>query len=172
MTKIRMILVLLLFVSGPLATSYAMDKDDKKQWDITQQGIEHLAPDFTLSDIKGNKVSLSDLKGHVVLVVFTTTWCPYCKREIPGLKKMYETYSQKGLEIVAVYIQESQQKVSAFASAYKLPYTILLDTSGMVARAYGIRGVPTKVLIGKDGIIYCRACRSLDIMLNKLFEDK
>ncbi len=159
---------LLIFISGLLVASYAEDKNEKGQWDIRQKKIEQSAPDFSLPDLMDNRVSLSEFRGQVVLLMFVTTWCPYCKRELPNLKRMYETYSKRGLKIIAIFIRESRQKVAPFASAYKLPYTVLLDTSGMVARSYGVIGVPTKILIGKDGKIYCRACRSIDMMLQKL----
>jgi peroxiredoxin len=59
--------------------------------------------------------------------------------------------------------------VSAFTLKHKLPYIVLLDTDGKVASMYGVRGVPTKVLISKEGKIICIACRSIDIMLEMLF---
>jgi peroxiredoxin len=61
--------------------------------------------------------------------------------------------------------------VSEYANEHKLPYKVLLDTDGRVASMYGVRGVPTKVLINKDGTILCVACRSIDIMLDLLFND-
>jgi peroxiredoxin len=130
-------------------------------------GLERQAVDFSLKDLNGRTVSLKDYKGRNVLLVFTTTWCPYCKREIPDLKKMHEAYRGK-LDILAVYINESQKKVEAFVKDYKIPYTVLLDPKAEVARAYGVFGVPTKVLVGKDSKIYCFMCRSLDVMLEKL----
>ncbi|MBN1636779.1 MAG: TlpA family protein disulfide reductase [Deltaproteobacteria bacterium] len=155
-------LISLMIIAGAEA------KNQEENWDIKQQTIEFMAPDFTLSDLDGNTVSLNSLRGKVVLVLFTTTWCPYCIKDIPNLKKTYEQYCDKDFELLAVYIQESQRKVSSFAAKYNLPYTVLLDTKGAVARSYGVVGVPTKVLIGKDGKVYCRACRTLDIMLKEL----
>ncbi len=103
-------------------------------------------------------------------MVFSTTWCPYCRTEIPQLKELYAKYKEKGLEILNIDIQESKERVSAYANKHKLPYKILLDTDGMVATMYGVRGVPTKVLINKDGTVLCVACRSIDIMLDMLFD--
>ena len=156
-------LVLLLGLStGVLAAK------DEQAWNIREQGIERPAPDFTLPDLDGVPVTLTDLRGKVVLVVFTTTWCPYCKKELPYLKELYDKRRTDGLEILAIYIQESPQKVASFAARYGLPYRVLLDTTGQVARAYGVRGVPTRMLIDKDGVVRCVACRSLEIMLEEL----
>lgn len=135
------------------------------------KGIEKPAPDFSLKDLSGRTVHFKNYKGRNVLLVFTTTWCPYCKREIPELKKLHETYRGK-LDIVAIYINESQRKVDAFVKAYEIPYTVLLDPEAEVANTYGVIGVPTRVLVGADGKIYCWMCRSLDVMLDKLINGK
>jgi len=122
-------------------------------------GIEagNKAADFTLEDIDGNKVSLNDYKGeNVVLLVFSTTWCPSCNREIPELKKLHEQFSGKGLKIVEVFIQESRAKVGSKVSKEEIPYTVLLDLGGEAAKQYNIHGVPTLLVIDKEGTIVKR----------------
>jgi peroxiredoxin len=141
----------------------------EEKFDIRKQSIEEKAPAFVLKDLKGNDVKLSDYRGKIVLLVFGTTWCPYCRAEIPRLKEIYSRYRGKGLEIVNIDIQESEEKVSSFTTKHKIPYKVLLDKTGGVARAYKVRGVPTKILVGKDGTILCRECRSVDILLEKQF---
>lgn len=112
------------------------------------------AIDFTLKDIKGKEVSLSDFTGEkVVLLVFSATWCPACNREIPALKKLHSEYDKRGLKIIDVYIQESQEKIAKFIENNSIPYTILLDLDGKVARQYEVRGIPTFMVIDKKGII-------------------
>lgn len=141
----------------------------EEKWDISKQSVEVRAPDFVLEDLKGNQVMLSDYKGKPVLLVFTATWCPYCRAEIPHLKEIYSKYNAKGLEIIYIDIQESVDKVSSFMAKHNIPFKTLLDKDGKVAYLFGVRGIPTKVLIGKDGTILCMACRSIDSMLDKLF---
>lgn len=122
-------------------------------------GVEagNKAVDFTLEDIDGNKVSLKDYKGqNVVLLVFSTTWCPSCNSEVPELKKLHEQFSGKGLKIVDVFIQESKAKVGSKVSKEKIPYTVLLDLDGEVAKQYSIHGVPTLLVIDKEGTIVKR----------------
>lgn len=135
------------------------------------RGIEKPAPGFSLKDLNGKTVSFKAYRGRNVLLVFTTTWCPYCKREIPELKRLHRTYRGK-LDIIAIYINESPRKVAAFVKEYQIPYTVLLDPEAEAAQAYGIIGVPTRVLVGKDGKIYCWMCRSLDTMLDQLINAK
>ncbi len=129
--------------------------------------LKEQAPDFTLKDIYGRTVNLKAYRGRTVLLVFTTTWCPYCKQEIAELKQMQKAYKGR-LDIVAVYVNESTRKVFGSARQYQIPYTVLVDPEGEVARNYGIIGVPTRVLVGKDGSVICWMCRSLDKNLDRL----
>jgi peroxiredoxin len=161
--------ILVVGLFGLFACPPSNDESKQEKWDVKKQGVENKALDFTLEDLKGNRVKLSDYTGQAVLLVFGTTWCSYCRKEIPQLKELYTKYKEKGLEILNIDIQENKEKVSAYANKHELPYKILLDPDGMVASMYGVRGIPTKILINKDGTILCVACRSIDIMLDLLF---
>jgi peroxiredoxin len=127
------------------------------------------APDFTLQDIEGKTFKLSNFKGKPVMLIFTTTWCVYCRSEIPNFKKIYADYGSRGLEVVNINIDEPREKVARFAARYELPYRLLLDETGRVPEAYGVVGVPSLVLIDKDGKIICRQCRSVNTILNSIF---
>ena len=129
------------------------------------------APDFTLQDLNGKSFSLKDFKGKNVLLYFTTTWCPYCKKEVPELKEMHKKYKGK-LEMLAIDMNESKAKVSSYIQKYQIPYTTLLDSEGKVAVDYSIRGVPTKVLVGKDGKVFCYMCRDLPNQVEELVKKK
>jgi peroxiredoxin len=126
------------------------------------------APRFSIRDTNGRIFSMSDYGKKTVLLIFSTTWCPSCRTEIPHFKQIYQTYSHRGLEMANIDIQESQDKVARFAAKYQLPYRILLDEKGDVASAYGIVGVPAMILI-KDGIVVTRNYRLVDGTLEKLF---
>lgn len=111
------------------------------------------APDFTLQDLNGKKVALKSLQGSPVLLVFGATWCPYCVKEIPDLNKFYDDYTKRGLVILSIDINESQTKVASFAKQKGIKYKVLLDSDGRVSEMYGVRGIPTNVLIDKKGIV-------------------
>ena len=132
---------------------------------------EDKAPDFILKDIQGGKFSLNDQRGKPVLLIFGTTWCPSCREEIPHLKDIYAQYAKKGLIMVNIDIQESRDKVSRYADEYELPYRVLLDENGDVAKTYGIRGVPTLILLDQEGMI-AGGRRFIDQTLTKMFEGK
>lgn len=110
-----------------------------------------VAPNFTLNDIKGNSVSLSDFRNvKPVLVVFWATWCPYCRKEMPKIARLNDRLGDK-LEILALSLKESQDKVASYARKEKLHFTMLLDQDGAVASNYGVTGLPTLILIDKEG---------------------
>ena len=112
------------------------------------------APDFTLKDLSGTGVSLSDFSGKKgVLVIFTTTWCPHCITIIPDLKHIYSNYKDKDIQVLAVYINETNSNVSEFKSKHNIAYKILLDSKATVASLYDVKGVPTFVLVDKNGSI-------------------
>lgn len=127
----------------------------------------NLAPDFAIKNLQGQDVRLSQYRGRVVLLLFTTTWCGYCRAETPAVKDLYARYGPQGLVILNVDIQEPRAQVAAFARRHDLPYETLLDSRGEVMQQYGVRGVPFKVLIDRAGRIVCWNCRSLDGLLER-----
>ncbi|MDA8125084.1 MAG: redoxin domain-containing protein [Deltaproteobacteria bacterium] len=125
------------------------------------------APDFVLRDLKGQKFRLSDYRGkQPVLIIFSTTWCAFCKSEIPHFKAFHSTYAKQGLEIVNIDIQESKAKVAKFAADNRLPYRVLLDEEGIAAGIYEVRGVPSLVLVDKNGMIVCSECRNVEGLID------
>lgn len=112
------------------------------------------APEFTMKDLNGRTVALSDFRGKKsVLLAFGATWCPHCVDEVPELKEVNAAYKEKGLAVLYVDIQESQKKVQSFAEYHKIDYPVLLDETGDVARSYGVYGIPHLVVIDKDGFM-------------------
>jgi len=84
-------------------------------------------------------------------VVFFATWCPNCNEEIPGLKKLQEAFKGKDFEILAIDIKESEKAVSSFVKKNGIDYTVVLDSDGKVAQAYNVYGIPTNIIVAKDG---------------------
>jgi peroxiredoxin len=135
-----------------------------------REEIGHTAPDFVLKDIRGKNVRLSRYREQVVLLVFMTTWCSYCRADIPYLKDLHARYAPKGLVILSIDIQEPREKAAAYAEKYGLPYNTLLDSQGDVMQRYGVRGVPSKMLIDRNGQLLCWNCLALETHLAKQFE--
>ena len=115
--------------------------------------ISNLAPDFQLQTLTGQTVSLSGLRGKPVLINFWATWCPPCKAEMPYLQQVHDSWSAKGLVLLAVDIGENSGTIEKFMTELNLSMTVPMDTDKKVAKAYGITAIPTSFLIDKDGII-------------------
>ncbi|MFZ5997707.1 MAG: peroxiredoxin family protein [Nitrospirota bacterium] len=112
------------------------------------------APDFTLTDISGKKISLSELKGKVVLLNFWATWCGPCKAEMPALNKLYLELKEKGFVILAVSLDTAEKPVKSFIAEKKLAFPVLMDSDKELSfDKYAVMGLPTTFLIDKKGII-------------------
>lgn len=112
------------------------------------------APDFTLKDLSGHDVTLSALRGQVVLLNFWATWCPPCRSEVPSMAGLNSRMAGKPFRMLAVSIdQGAAPAVESLFSTMKVRLPALLDPQSRVADIYGITGVPETFVIDKKGII-------------------
>jgi cytochrome c biogenesis protein CcmG/thiol:disulfide interchange protein DsbE len=112
-----------------------------------------LAPDFSLPSVDGKTITLSRLKGKVVLLDFWATWCAPCRLAIPHLNEMYRVYRERGLEIIGVSLDTGgRERVRKFAVNMGIQYTIIMADDEVV-KNYGISPIPTTYLIDRDGSI-------------------
>jgi peroxiredoxin len=118
------------------------------------QANSQMAPDFSLANLAGETVSLSDYKGKVILLDFWATWCPPCRKEIPDFVNLQDEYGAKGLQIVGISLdQDGVQVVKDFAEEFGINYPVLMGNSKVKADYGGIRGIPTTFLISRKGEI-------------------
>ena len=112
------------------------------------------APDFSLQDMNNATVTLSSYKNkQPVIILFWTTWCPYCRAQIESLNAVYDDLVKNKIEILAVNLKESKSRIESFAKAYGIKFRILRDPKADAAYAYGVMGIPTYILINKAGKI-------------------
>ncbi len=108
--------------------------------------------DFTLPDLDGKSVRLSDLRGRVILINFWATWCPPCRAEMPSMNDVYKDYRNKGFEILAIAGDvEGKRIVAPFVRKYGFTFPVLLDPRNDVGARLGVRGIPTSYLLDKKG---------------------
>jgi peroxiredoxin len=119
------------------------------------------APDFSASTLEGRTVALADFRGQKkVVVTFWASWCGPCRMEMPSLIEFYKNNhsDSSDFEILAVSIDADPKEAADFATAMKLNFPVLLDSSKKIADAYGVEGIPTMFIIDKSGkVIYGRA---------------
>jgi peroxiredoxin len=112
------------------------------------------APDFSLPDLSGNSVTLSSYRGQkVVLMDFWATWCGPCRMAMPGLQDLQDKFKDRGLEILSVNQGETAEPVRNFIQRKKYSFHVILDQDGAIGGQYGVRGIPTLVLVDKKGVV-------------------
>ncbi|MBQ6308231.1 MAG: redoxin domain-containing protein [Prevotella sp.] len=118
-----------------------------------KQAAGVVAPDFTLNDINGKPLSLSSLRGKYVILDFWGSWCGWCIKGFPEMKKYYEKYKGK-FEILGIDCNDTEQKWKDAVKKNELPWLHVYNTrDSKVLADYGVNGFPTKIIVGPDGKI-------------------
>jgi peroxiredoxin len=114
--------------------------------------------DFTVKDIAGKDVLLSQYQGQVVLLNFWATWCVPCKREIPALTALYRDYKKRGFVVLGVSVDSEVRAIKPFAREMKMNYPVLIGAGREdLSKAFGpFMGFPTSVLVARDGKVCVR----------------
>lgn len=140
---------LVLFVLGA-AIIYTLYQNLTKDQQM-KVAIGAKAPDFVLTDMHGNKHQLSEYKGKGVFLNFWGTWCKPCETEMPYINQQYHIFKNKGVQVLAVNVGESDIAINKFAQLHHLDFPILNDKDGQVMTAYGIDPLPATFLIDQNG---------------------
>lgn len=108
-------------------------------------------PQFRSRTANGQMVSLSDLRGRVVLLTFWASWCQECRPEMPAFEQLHRDFIAQGLSVLGVNVREGTQAIESYARELGLTFPLVLDSNGEIRRSYGVIGLPTTFLIGRDG---------------------
>jgi thiol-disulfide isomerase/thioredoxin len=114
-------------------------------------------PGFSAVTVGGSTLSLESLRGRVVLLNFWATWCLECRAELPILEQLHRDHAARGLTVLAVNYREEAGTVRQYARELGLTLPVLVDHAGTITRSYGVIGIPSSFLIGRDGRAVARA---------------
>jgi cytochrome c biogenesis protein CcmG, thiol:disulfide interchange protein DsbE len=128
--------------------------------------VTHMqAPEFTLTDLSGNKLDLATYRGKVVLLDFWATWCAPCRAEIPRFVDLQKRYRDRGLRIIGISLDDDAKSVGTFYKQFKIDYPVAIGDAHLAERYGGILGLPVSFLIGCDGRIYVKHAGATDVSL-------
>jgi peroxiredoxin len=147
------LLLIILGISFFLAPtqSVATTKDKLSTAGFLPFKITEDAPEFTLNDTKNNPVNLKTYQGKFVLLFFWTTWCPSCRKEMPSLIELYDTFKTEGLVVLGINVGQRKEIVQKYMDAKKITFPVLCDIEGSVEQQYKVGPHPTHFLIDKQG---------------------
>jgi cytochrome c biogenesis protein CcmG, thiol:disulfide interchange protein DsbE len=111
------------------------------------------APEFSLKTLAGKNMHLSEYKGRVVLVNFFASWCPPCKKEIPGFEKAYKSFKNQGFVVIGIALDEVSP---SFARGMGITYPLVAADDRVTSDYGNVESVPVSFLIGKDGMVIKR----------------
>ncbi len=129
----------------------------------TRTVVGNTAPPYAAITLEGDSVDLADFRGRPVLLNIWATWCGPCREEMPSIQRLYETFQAEGLAVIAVSVDAAPpgfyrenyeaRTVMTFLKAYGLGLPIWLDPAGRVKEVFRTMGVPTTILMDRDGTV-------------------
>jgi len=125
---------------------------------------------FTLMDLDGNEISLSDFNGKILILNFWATWCPPCREEIPNFVEVYNEYESKDVQFIGVSNEDISTLIS-FVEDYNISYPILIDNANVMEK-WEIRAIPTTFVFDREGhIIFKNVGMMTREQLENIIED-
>ncbi len=139
---------------------------------VSQGGlVGNIAPDFTLTNMQGEQVCLSQFRGKVVVLNFWATWCPPCREEMPSMEKLFRDFKDKGLVMLAVNVDENgKQAVNKFLQRTPYTFPIVLDKDSVAQNVYGVFRFPESFIIDRNGVVVEKIIGGRDWLSGQTFK--
>ena len=152
-------LIILIFL---MSNSFASDVSDIKNLVINENLKKY--DSLTILDDQNNQLNLDDYKGNLILLNFWATWCAPCKEEMPSLDLLQEQKKLDNLKIFAINVgQDNLENSRIFFEDLKIKnLKIYFDSPTTLAKKFGLRGIPTSILMNKDGLEFARIVGSIN----------
>jgi cytochrome c biogenesis protein CcmG/thiol:disulfide interchange protein DsbE len=112
-----------------------------------------IAPNFTLITFDNQQITLSELKGQVVVINFWASWCPPCREEAPYLESMWRKYKDQGVVFLGIDYVDTEPEALAYIEDFEITYPNGPDLGTEISQAYRIQGVPETFFVAKDGTL-------------------
>ena len=122
-----------------------------KTLDLRGYTARTTAPQFSGSTLDARQLSMTEYRGTVIVLTFWASWCLECRVEMPALERLQREFSSRGLAIIGVNARESKEAVRRYAKELGLTFPLVLDRDGKINALYGVIGLPTTFVVGRDG---------------------
>jgi peroxiredoxin len=122
-----------------------------KQLDLVAYRSGTMPPAFSARTVDAQDLSLVELHGRVVLLNFWASWCAECRPEMPVLERLHRHFGSRGLAVVGINARETPATARRYAKDLELSFPLVLDQAGTINGLYGVVGLPSTFLIGRDG---------------------
>jgi peroxiredoxin len=151
------VLIAIVTILGAPATGRAEVADLLGKLNLSAYRPGTKPPEFSGHTVDGRTVSLASMRGKVVLLNFWASWCQECRPEMPMFEQLHREFAAQGLSVVGINAREGTAAIRAYAKELGLTFPLVLDPRGEINTAYGVIGLPSTFIIGRDGQAVARA---------------
>src|ERR671923_352742 len=144
------VLILIVAAYAAAEASQADVADLLQKLNVTAYRRGVTPPDFTGWTADGRTASLASLRGKVVVLNFWASWCLECRPEMPLFERLHREFAAQGLSVIGINARESTATIRAYAKELSLTFPLVLDLKGEINAGYGVIGLPTTFLVGRD----------------------